>query len=291
MSDVGPRHVDLWVIESYLVGNVDGVIAVDGEPEGFVVIDPARGQLAIRLPAVGELPDVTGFENLSLDIVQDENRVWAELSVHVDNNVEEVYPILCNIMDRVQVGKESFSDAVAVVLNSLSELLAGRPGLSREQEVGLLGELLALRALSAATTPAEAIAAWRGPSGEEHDFGLNLCDVEVKTTLSERPSHWISSLTQLVPTQARPLFLLSIQLTSAGAGTGWSLPALVAAIRDLPESHVPLENALSRTGFRDRDVDMYASKWRLRHQPVFLRVEQGVPSNHSNQPRGVGPRS
>ena len=34
---------------------------------------------------------------------------------------------------------------------------------------------------------------------EEHDFGLNRFDIEVKTTLSEDRRHRVSSLTQLEP--------------------------------------------------------------------------------------------
>jgi hypothetical protein len=44
--------------------------------------------------------------------------------------------------------------------------------------------------------------------------------MEVKTTLSEKRMHIIGSLTQLVPTGSTPLFVLSLQLTGAGAGTG-----------------------------------------------------------------------
>ena len=73
---------------------------------------------------------------------------------------------------------------------------------------------------------------WRGPIGEEHDFGMSAPDVEVKTTLGERREHWISTATQLVPTGDRPLYLLSIQLTSAALDSGQhpSRPGLIGPV-------------------------------------------------------------
>src|SRR5207302_797447 len=94
-----------------------------------------------------------------------------------------------------------------------SRVLARRSRMSRDHEVGLYGELLLVRALMTAWTVGEAVASWRGPAAEEHDFGLPQFDVEVKTTTSERRRHWITSLTQLMPTRSRPLWLISIQVT------------------------------------------------------------------------------
>ena len=36
-----------------------------------------------------------------------------------------------------------------------------------------------------------AIAAWRGPNGDEHDFDIGSGDLEVKATLSEKRVHWM----------------------------------------------------------------------------------------------------
>jgi hypothetical protein len=103
--------------------------------------------------------------------------------------------------------------------------------------------------------------------------------LEVKTTLGERREHWISTATQLARTGDRPLYLVSIQLTSAGLGVGWTLPRLVADVRAaVTGSGEPFEAALRHSGYRDRDADLYRSHWALRTSPAFYRIDDQFPA-------------
>ena len=169
-------------------------------------------------------PNVVELENVSFDVISDDHVIWHQLAVRLDDNVDEVYGLLCAILDRVQLSGYSFADAVEEALNSLTGILAVRHSLTREKQVGLFGELIVLLAVAEETSSADAMNSWRGPLGEEHDFGLPNADLEVKTTLSERRAHWISTATQLVPTGKRPLYLLSIQITGAALDAGHTLP-------------------------------------------------------------------
>jgi hypothetical protein len=120
--------------------------------------------------------------------------------------------------------------------------------------------------------------AWRGPFGEEHDFGTDV-DLEVKTTLSERREHWISTTTQLMPTGDRSLYLVSIQLTAAALDVGWTLPALVEFARGrLGSEATRLDNVLKGLGYRDRDADLYRSRWALRTMPAFYEIDATFPA-------------
>jgi hypothetical protein len=106
--------------------------------------------------------------------------------------------------------------------------------------VGLVGELLVLRALLAATPPAgrtELLGSWAGSAPSSRDFQIADIGVEVKTTTGPTSKHHIQGFHQVetgvsvggVP-EAK-LFLLSLGISWLPAGTsqGWSVSSLVEA--------------------------------------------------------------
>src|ERR1700722_17047036 len=109
MPEADVRHADIAVIERYIAERLDGVLGVVGVPPGRFIIDPHRRILAVRFPAGGNTPDVTSFENLDVDLVEDEGQMWDQLSVIYDNNVGEVYAVLCGVLDRVQLTGRTFA--------------------------------------------------------------------------------------------------------------------------------------------------------------------------------------
>ncbi len=273
------RHPPVSVLENYFRHGIQGVLTVDGNPTARVVIEPAYRTVAIRFPAEGDSPDVVAFENIAFETITDDGVVWHQMMVLLDDNLDEVWAVLCTIVDRVQLGHQTFAAAVAESLESMSDILALRRGLTREKQAGLLGELLTLLALAEDVGPAMAAAGWRGPDSEEHDFGLAEDDVEVKTTRSERRAHWISSATQLMPTGDRALHLLSIQITLAAAGHGWSLPTLIDMTRtSLGDSATRLDARLVELGYYSRDADLYRARWTLRSTPEFFAVDSSFPA-------------
>ena len=279
MTAVNVRHPTLATIQGYLAEGIDGVFGVEGSPPGRLVVEAHRDVLAVRVPADGNPPDMTEFQHLTLSVVEDDGVMWHQMSVQLEGNLAEVYAVLCSVLDKVQLHGQRFADAVGDVLGSLEEILAVRHGLQVERQIGLFGELLVLIALVDDLGPRDAMSSWRGPLGEEHDFGLAAVDLEVKTTLSERREHWISSLTQLVPTGGRSLDVVSVQLTTAPLDNGWTLPALVAHARDLVGAvSQSLESALKSVGYGDDDFDLYRSRWTLRTPPAFFRVDSDFPA-------------
>lgn len=271
------RHTPVAVVENYLSQGLDGVFGVEGSPPAQLRVDPHHQALAVQVTAGARAPDVVEFENLSFEVVVEGDEVWHKLSVTLDDNLEEVYAFLCTILDRVQLAGEPFAEAVEVALESLTGILAVRSALTREKQVGLFGELAVLLALADQFGGGTAMDCWRGPLGEEHDFGLLDTDIEVKTTLGERRQHWISSTNQLLPTTGRALSLLSIQLTAAAVEAGQTLPGLVSAARSRFDE-VRLNAVLARISYRDRDADLYHSRWTLRTTPAFYSVDALFPA-------------
>src|SRR5437879_2172485 len=105
------RHAPLAVIENYLAQGLNGVLGVEGSPAGIVLIDPHHGTLAIRFPAHGRVPDIVDFQNLRFESIHDDGSMWHQMTVQLDDNVDEVYALLRSILDRVQLSGEQFADA------------------------------------------------------------------------------------------------------------------------------------------------------------------------------------
>ena len=275
------RHVPYAAIEAYAQQVVTGGFTVRGTPEGRVQLSPAQHIITLLVEVVNDStgPDLSGLANLNYSLVDVDGHMWHRLDLVYTDNLAEVYPVLCAILDRVQINGESFALAVDSVLSGLAEILLGSGGLSLEKQVGLFGELTVLVSLAVATDAETALSAWRGADREEHDFGLDDGDLEVKTTSSESRLHWISSLNQLQPSPNRSLFVASIQLTAVGSEPGLSLPQLVATVRSvIPASTSQLEDGLKRAGYYNRHTDMYRARWRLRSEPKFFAVDEDFPA-------------
>lgn len=284
MTDDAPidkRHVSAENFDRVLASGVPVTLSVAGTPTTFVFIEPRVPELGLRIEITddGEVPNIN-LDNISARIALREGRRFFEVVVTARELFHDAYPLLCSVADRVQLGGMTPARALQATLGRLSSLLRTPDALSREREVGLFGELLVLGGLVDRLGAAEAVEAWRGSLSEEHDFGLPDLDVEVKTTTSESRTHWIESLTQLVPKVGRPLWLLSHQLTSAGTGAGVSLPDLVDAVSarlgsDTRRNH--FEDALSHAGWREGYRERLTTRWTRRSASRGYHVTGSFP--------------
>ena len=237
-------------------------------------------------------PTLPPLENISFTDYFEDGLVWFELSAPAAGNPTDVYAVLCGILDRIQLEHQQFGDAVIGVLASLRHMLVAGERLTRDQQVGLIGELLTLVSAVAWTGETTAVSAWRGQAREEHDFGFSEVDVEVKTTTSESRRHLISGVGQLMPTGGRPLYLLSIQLTAAGAQPGLTLPLLVEQARQVNAISLALiDRALGAAGYKDEDAASYSAAWVPRTEPRFFIVDDAFPAITPMRLAQCAPRS
>lgn len=275
------RHLRAEGIREYLAAAVPALVPVAGQPKCFLVIDPALQRVAIRVPwSAGELPDLSNYRHFFAETVVRDGSRWCEFGATGGDVLIDAYPVICAVADRVQQGADPFATAVRAVLDSYHELLRSLGRLSEREEVGLFGELLVLDRLIDGLGAPVAISAWRGAISEEHDFGLPDDDVEAKTTTDEVRRHWVGTATQLEPTVERPLWLLSLQLTSAGAG-GLTLPEVIASLRlKIVDGtlRTVFEDRLARVRWRDDQSVLYSRHFRLRSEPVAFRVGETFPA-------------
>jgi hypothetical protein len=118
---------------------------------------------------------------------------------------------------------------------------AARPGLTREQQIGLYGELkLMMDAIEWMPDCMNTLLpAWIGPEGENRDFQAAGFAIEVKSSTANRQQKiTISNERQLDPTHLQHLYLVYYAL-EAIEGRGQTLNMIVQELRDLVEAIQP----------------------------------------------------
>jgi Putative PD-(D/E)XK family member, (DUF4420) len=275
------RHLSTDSFERCLRSWVPMEHPIKGKPIITLFIDPDRRELGIRIPAPHDYrPEDTGRENVLLRVVQRPEGRFLEIVVDDSSLFIGAYPVLRSIADLIQLDGMDVMSALSSTIRSLDQLLKRDVGLSVEREIGLLGELLILRQLCTQLAIADAIATWRGSDSEEHDFSIFGIDVEAKTTSAERRTHWVASLTQLVQTGARPLWLVSQQVTRAGAGNGRSLRELITEIREIvgnSQIREMFECRLADAGWAEPYERSVHGRWLMRTPPQAYLIGPGFP--------------
>lgn len=202
-----------------------------------------------------------------------------------DQDAAELFAQLC--VDIIAATKECADErsALTVVICRAwdwhSLLRSGRSGrLSEAEQQGLFGELLMLRKLLDQSSPATALAAWRGPLQEPKDFRLGELAIEVKTRSGGRHSVEITSADQLDPAGIPQLILAAIHLAPAVVSTpnSRSLEELVSDLRaDLAAtpSAEQFEALIAATGWSEADSDD-GLRW-LALDTEYYSVEASFP--------------
>jgi hypothetical protein len=275
------RYLSEAALDEFMGSSSTTAVRISGVPEVQLVFSPGKNcGVALRVEWDGTAtPDLSDYEHLSASVVRTGDRAWAELLIDDPDVLRRALPVLWRITDRIQLDQLGFAAAVVATLDDFRELLEGASGLSPEREVGLFGELLVLDCLITAIGASEAVVAWRGPNGDEHDFDLGGGDLEVKSTTSEKRIHWIGSLSQLEPTPGRTLWLLSVQLTT-GSSEAVSIAELIEKLRSrvIGVGRDAFEKKLHAAGWRDKYFTKTRRRFRLRSTPLLLPVNNEFPA-------------
>ena len=158
---------------------------------------------------------------------------------------------------------------------------SGPDGLSRNDQIGLFGELLILRSqLIFNCNLSNILDAWLGPSSSNHDFVMGVTALEVKTTTGNEPTRiHISNEYQLDPIGFENLFLCHIRLVER-QDSGTSLPVLIDDILVLlPEMmNNSFKDSLAILGYLDKQRGLYEGKLYFERSRNFYKVSEGFPS-------------
>ncbi|QQO18599.1 PD-(D/E)XK motif protein [Bradyrhizobium diazoefficiens] len=191
---------------------------------------------------------------MRLSTISDQLGPFLVLSLE-DINRRDLFTTIC--ADVVAAAAEAGSeDALSRFLGRLLAwrqfLRERRSGLSRQETIGLLGELLVLEQLLSADR--RRLSAWKSPEDGLHDFESNGHALEIKTGLGPSSSITISKLDQLDLMGLRQLDLLHVRLIELPSGR--CLQDIIAAITgSLPDdaSRRAFEDALLGRGLMPDD--------------------------------------
>jgi hypothetical protein len=180
------------------------------------------------------------------------------------NELRDVFEALCEDIILVASAGSTPPIAFANVTKRLAAwqscLRIRKNGLSLEEQIGLLGELLVLQMIAEVAGYPTAVEAWKGPIDGIHDFVGPGLTIEVKSVLGIGTHLYISRLDQLESVGLSQLVIARLRFRQGPGGE--SLSGYVKNIRReissrYPTALYPFEEKLLRAGYLDLDATLY----------------------------------
>jgi Putative PD-(D/E)XK family member, (DUF4420) len=263
----------------------------------FFINYSLSGNRELMIEAKGvthEFSDLPSFENLELIVKPILNGVCIGLTL-TDNDLVNSFSVMCyDIAERSKRG-ETTEAAAVIAIESLRDWAAllkrrGQKGLSRNEVMGLWGELSTLDALlvSRPSNPYQIIQGWGGPNGDQRDIGFNGYRIEIKTQLSTRSIGLrITSLDQL---DDRGDHLKVILNRISPSDKGASLADLIASItqRLIPSrsAQSEFELKIELAGY-DSDLEVCKEQFALDERINFTVSDDFPRLTPGNVPQGI----
>lgn len=273
--------------------NFCATIIVDGEQRTHKVADSPRvdffwdGQgkrIGLWLetdPDTVLSPELLKLSFVGLDVVKVGSRHFLEIATASKPLRRQFYHFAVAVTERMLSGSVSALEAVTVELQCFADLLAERPTLGVERQIGLLGELLFLERLTV-SKGVQMLDCWVGPDAEPHDFRLDKREFEVKTTVAPKRVHIIHGGEQLVASKGCSLYLLSILLGPPGDTSSFSLASKAREVERLFAADAARKkrflDALEKAGLKKADLAQYDRKYSLRRALAVVPVDTKFPA-------------
>lgn len=184
----------------------------------------------------------------------------------IDNSLKDIFiHFIQNILDEIKdsvTEKEAIDTTLNILVRwkRLFDSLSVR-GLTKEQQKGLIGELLFMNFLiESKISEAETLNSWTGPDGEDKDFRFGANGIEVKLTSSKRPRLKITNEGQLDNLNLSSLFIILYAVEKV-KDKGVSLNTLVDNVRKYLANNTLLlkffNDRLMLIGYFDDDREYY----------------------------------
>lgn len=279
-------------LEKYFHSGAVTTHLVSESPEAIVRIDGAGQKISLLTPNAGMVQNTAELRRVSTSLETWNGREWARITVDARNMYTEAYGLVLSVVQAMR-GGATFAAATSAAMTNMRALLAAKPRISEEKQIGLVGELLLFRTLLNTFDEYSVIDWWLGPLAEERDYAFPSFDLEVKTTTSESRVHVIHGAGQLEPSPGRALWLISIQITRAGGDpNGFSLPGLIHEIRGrLTSTRDRFVAYLGSENWEDDDAAMYPAAYILRSSPAAYPIDDDFPAVTSRRLNSVVPHS
>lgn len=218
------------------------------------------------------------------------------LKLH-DNSDWDLFLNLCNDLLSATTECENEKAMLAIVHNRLQRWQklfrkTGKKLLSTEEQQGLVGELYFIKNHLFGKYPeTEIFSFWRGPYGEQQDFGIGNTAIEVKTKRGTAVSYvQISSADQLDCRNTQCfLYILTLNASPGSITKAFSLNDLATEIKKMIESTEVLdlfESLLAEAGYIE--IQEYSETSYVVSQESVYEVRDSFPRLTSNSlPSGI----
>ncbi|MCL4212732.1 MAG: PD-(D/E)XK motif protein [Gemmatimonadales bacterium] len=248
----------------------------------YLQLDAGAGWIGLLLPWDSDhTVPVSALREIELSRRTIDGESFVAIGTHTTALFHECYAFLLTLSQAVESGARTPFEALKSELSSWATLLTAAARLTREHEIGLVGELWALHRLVGILGP-KAVAAWVAIDPESHDFRFAGVDLEVKTTIANERIHSVSNLSQMVPLTDHSLYFLSIQIAPCGPESGLTLPEMIEElrthVRHEPQALHDFDRALANRGYRDGDGPQYQTRFKLRGPAALVPVDGMFPA-------------
>jgi len=279
-------------LEKYFRSGTVTVHHVNDSPEVDITIDGPGQKISVLTPRKGMVLDSASLRRVTTGVDVRNGQEWARFTLDARGMYAEAYGLVISVVQAMR-GGATCAAATSAAMTNMKALLAAKPRISEEKQIGLVGELLLFRSLLDTFDEYTVIDWWLGPLAEEHDYAFPAFDAEVKTTLGESRTHVIHGAGQLEPSPGRSLWLVSVQVPRAGGNPdGVGLPGLIHEIRErLTGTRERFVSRLSSAGWDDDDAAMYPTAYVLRTTPAAYLVDDDFPAVTRQRLRSVVPHS
>lgn len=268
-----------------------GVRKLDGRHVLFIKYSPENAIQVQSLPTwKGIEIEYSMFNNPGID----GNYIRIGQSDISDNEVYfAVCDDLCKNLEGISI--KDLKTHLEAVLERWKRFFAlrGRISLSREEQLGLFGELWLLRNMLEKGFGYQAIKSWKGPYHGIFDFSMPGMSVEVKTSTAKAPyKAYISNEVQLDERIAGGELVLFFIAVQPSESSGESLADIVSFIESIVSaSSVSLQlvqDKLCGVGLGKSYIDNYKTKYIVK-EINYLRVHENFPRIIlSNLSSGIG---
>jgi len=275
----------IWeLFEKHLSGKNPSILNMGGNRGVQIGYNPSTQKMFVRIPmdAKTSIPP-SPYNELTVDVYESESTIALEVSTKAQHLFREFHRFAGIVTEAFEVPGQTALGAFENAIHRWLELTSRKELLSKEQQLGLQGELTFLHALIKVHGP-KAIYAWTGRNillPERHDFRVGKTDIEIKSTRNLRRQHIIHGLEQLQSSEGHNLYLLSLKFEGAGLTGGKSLYNEVEDVRSLLEKdsteHIEFENRIHSSGYKNDDAPHYQERFIFAESPMLVLVDDQFP--------------
>lgn len=233
-----------------------------------------------------------------IDIQQFQTSKGYRLSLMLNEpNDWDIFYILCNDLLQAVDEAKTQKTMLSIIHNRLQRWQKlfrkfGKKLLTEQEQQGLIGELYFLKKyLLVMFSANEALSFWKGPYGEQQDFGIGNTAVEVKSKQgTSAPYIQICSIDQLsCSTENCFLYVVTLNAAPKNIKNTVSLNTLIYEIKQLLSDVNDIgnfENLLSEAGYMN--LPEYDEKHYLISKESMFEIQEGFPRlTAENIPNGV----